>query len=393
MCCSPCIFQVYLKRSRENRCGPPSVPRPQHQSQPHTWNEIDESFSADAGDTSVMPTSALMDPKQVPRPPNFVSKTENIAAFQSRHVHFNDPNQHSVPPQIPAKPSFAKIAEAIRSNRAQIDFEPKPKMQQKILHLPGYTGPAITVPVSENADYPLGPDISPWPEKPQPSSPSVKLTVLFDDREELQRATSRIDALNLESKRPVLKGQQTQDLHNKNNTSTVQPQLMRQSTFGHTVYDSRTIGASVDSLLDAKHPASPHKMHTLPEKFPFPSEVVLRKNAFGGSTRRRRKSSCRSNTPLSESKSSLENKRENFENAKNDAILLYQKEKPVADSAFNRRRSFTTVRGKENLVGKDVPPIPRKPVATSLLALPSSAAAAASAVVLRSKKSHVSFLR
>lgn len=384
---------MYLKRSRENRCAPPTVPR---QPQPHAWNEIDESFSADAGDTSVMPTSALMDPKQVPRPPNFVSKPENIAAFQGRHVHFDHPHQPSVPPQIPAKPSFAKISEAIRNNRAQIDSEPKPKMQQKVLNLPGYTGPAITVdvPIMENEDFPLGPNISPLPEKPQPGSPSVKLTVLFDDREELQRATSRIDALNLESKRPVLKGQHTKELHYKSNVLPGQPQLMRQNTFTNTVYDSKPIGASVDSLLDVKHPLSPHKMSAFSEKFPFPSDVVLRKNAFGGSTRRRRKSSCRSSTPLSSESKSFENGRENVENAKNHAMLMYHKEhKTLADVAFNRRRSFISVRGKENLVGKEAPPIPRKPVATSLLALPSSTAAAVSAVVSRSKKSHVSFIR
>lgn len=389
------LAEVYLKRSRENRCGPPSVPRPPPQLKHQAWNEIDESFSADAGDTSIMPTSALMDPKQIPRPPNFVSKTENTAPFQGRHVHFDDPHPRPVPPQVPAKPSFAKIAEAIRSNRAQINAEPKPRMQQKILHLPGYTGPAITVdvPLLENTDLPLGPNISPLPEKPQPSSPSVKLTVLFDDREELQRATSRIDALNLESKRPVLKGHQSEELLHKNNTLPVQPPLTRQKTFTDTVYGSRIIGASVDSLLDAQHPSSPHKKRTFPEKFPFPSEVVLRKNAFGGSTRRRRKSSCRSSTPLSsESKSSLENGRENVENAKNHAMLLYHKDfKTVADGAFNRRRSFTSAGGKENLVGKDMPPIPKKP--TSLLALPSNTAAAASTVVSRSKKSHVSFLR
>ncbi|XP_034256013.1 serine/threonine-protein kinase BRSK2-like [Thrips palmi] len=387
------LAEVYLKRSKENRCGPTSVPRPQ----PQAWNEIDESFSADAGDTSVMPTSALMDPKQVPRPPNFVSKPENSAVFQGRHVYFDDPKQPRVPPQIPAKPSFAKIAEAIRSNRAQIDTETKPRMQQKILHLPGYTGPAITVdvPISETSDFPLGPDLSPLPDKPQPSSPSVKLTVLFDDREELHRATSRIDALNLESKRPVLKGHQTKDLYNKTDVSPAQAQLMRQNTFTSTAYNSRSIGASVDSLLDAKHPSSPHKINTLPEKFPFPSEVVLRKNAFGGSARRRRKSSCRSSTPQSsESKSSLENGRENVENAKNHAMLLYHKgNKTLADGDFSRRRSFTSVKGKENLIGKDMPPIPKKQAATSLLALPSNAAAAASAVVSRSKKSHVSFLR
>ncbi|KAJ1525293.1 hypothetical protein ONE63_010116 [Megalurothrips usitatus] len=387
------LAEVYLKRSRECRSGPSGQSR---QSRAQDWQDVDESFSADAGDTSVMPTSALLDPSQVSKPLKFISKPENFVSNQDRHVHFNDFTGATASSLPSAKPSFIKVAEAIRGNKAKIDSEPKPRVQQKVLHLPGYTGPAITVDVMEDFPINLDIDVSPAQEKQnqhqQLNSP-VKLTVLYDDRDELQKATNRLDALNLESKRqvPHLMSKTLQ----KNDTFFAQPELSKRTAFINNVLENKPIAASVDSLLDANPVIDFRRKSMFPQEFPFPSEGVLRKNAYGGSTRRRRKSCHRSSTPLSSDwKTSAENFKENLENAKNNALLFYQKEDRMKlDSGFVKRKVSTIERGKENHPNNEAPPVIRKSMATSLLALPSAAAAATSAVATRSKKSHVSFLR
>ncbi|KAK3921349.1 Serine/threonine-protein kinase Nek2 [Frankliniella fusca] len=387
------LAEVYLKRCRENRSGPPCPPR---KSQPKEWKNIDESFSADPGDTSVMPTSALMDPAQVPKPLNFFPSHENHTVPQDRRVHFDDRVEMTHTPMVSSKPSFAKIAEAIRSNKVDIDCQTKPRTHQKVLNLPGYTGPAITVDVPYlESDFPLNVASSLESENQQTSSPSVKLTVLFDDRKELQQATSRIDALNLEPNPHLFDAAHEKSVFNIAALPKTSEEP-RSTAPVNNIRGKRNIGASVDSLLDTKYPSTNNGTSTYASEIVFPNDVVLRKNAFGGSARRRRKSSCRSSTPVfSESKVSVPNSRENIENAKNNALLYYQKENNMKMvSGSSQRRSIPLERGKENLPSKDAPPpVPKRTVATSLLALPSAAAAAASAVVSKSKKSYISSFR
>lgn len=385
------LAEVYLKRSRENRSGPPCQPRKnQHQE----CKSVDESFSADAGDTSVMPTSALLDPSQVSKPLNFTSRHETFPVPLDRRVHFDDRVEMANKPIVSSKPSFVKVAEAIRSNKAEIGCQPKPRTHQKVLNLPGYTGPAITVDVPYlESDFPLHATNSFKSENRQTTSPSVKLTVLFDDRKELQKAVNRIDALNLESHSDLVDDDYDKSMYNKD-TLPKHSQEQRFNVPVNNFQDKRNIAASVDSLLDTKHSSNNIGTATYTREVMFPNDVVLKKNAFGGSARRRRKSSCRSSTPVSsESKFMVPNSRENIENAKNNALLHYQKESMKMDSGFSHRKSIPLEKGKENLPCKDAPPLPRKTVATSLLALPSTAAAAASAVVSRSKKSYISSFR
>lgn len=389
---------MYLKRSRENRT---SQSGPARQTRPHEWKEVDESFSADAGDTSVMPTSALLDPTLLPKPSSFHPKPDTSARLPDRRVHFDNQNDQTATPHISSKPSFLKIAEAIRTNKAKINPDPKPRMQKKVLHLPGYTGPAITVdvPVSENYDVASNLDNldNALLSDKQFGSPSVKLTVLYDDREELQKATYGIDALNLETEYHLQNPKHHPGTFQNMGIDSSQPmQMLRPVSFQKNVYDSRNIAASVDSLLDAKLPQDVRRITMCAEDLRRESsshnDLALRKNAFGGSSRRRRKSTCRSSTPMSsECKTSTEQCQENIENAKNNALLLYHKDTRIkSESAFSKRQTVLSDKGKENFPSNEVPH-GKKSVATSLLAMPS--VAAASAVVSRSKKSQVSYLR
>lgn len=381
------FMQVYLKRSRE--CRPTSGGQ-FRQARTQEWNDLDESFSADAGDTSIMPTSALLDPMQIPKPTKFKTTPETSSSFQDRHVHFDDQAAGHAASLVESKPNILKVAEAIRGNKAKLESEQRPRTQQKVLHLPGYTGPAITVPVLENSDFPLDLNDIPPPEKPQQCSP-VKLTVLYDDREELQRASNRLNALNLESNHHFKPDSYHAKFQN-NASSTLPPHLFKKDLLVNNFFD-RNIAISVDSLLDTNVSASTQRLSS-GKQVSFASEMALRKNAFGGSTRRRRKPNGRSSTLLSSgSRPSAQNSKENVENAKNNALVFYQKDKGKSDAVLSRNNQVTVEKGKENFPNTDISSVARNPVATSLLTLPSAAAAVASAVVTRSKKSHVSFLR
>jgi len=159
--------ELYLKRSRESKA--PAQRRP-----PPLNTAIDESVSADPGDTSIVPTMTRLDLAQVPRPMGFAP---------DRRVHFNQS----------------------KSVEGELDL-PKNK---KVLKLPGYTGPPLIVdaPLSDNASS-SGSSLQ-NPQSPSIAPPDVELKVLFDDRplameDHMRRVStmaSQLEALNLEMAR------------------------------------------------------------------------------------------------------------------------------------------------------------------------------------------------
>ncbi|XP_039286890.1 serine/threonine-protein kinase Nek2 [Nilaparvata lugens] len=80
--------EVYLKQCKENRPASTLTSR-QHRMKP--IEEADTSLSADPGDTSLVPTSAKMDPFTVLKPTFHRSASER----RPKHVHFNITNNQS----------------------------------------------------------------------------------------------------------------------------------------------------------------------------------------------------------------------------------------------------------------------------------------------------------
>lgn len=76
--------EVYLRQCKENRSvQPPLVTKPQKYK---IVEDLDTSLSADPGDTSILPTSARINPVIVPLPNNFV---RCASERRIRHVHFD----------------------------------------------------------------------------------------------------------------------------------------------------------------------------------------------------------------------------------------------------------------------------------------------------------------
>uniref|UniRef100_A0A1B6FIW2 non-specific serine/threonine protein kinase n=1 Tax=Cuerna arida TaxID=1464854 RepID=A0A1B6FIW2_9HEMI len=76
--------EIYLRQCKENRSSQASVSLRTQKYK--VVEELDTSFSADPGDTSILPTSAKIDPKTVAPPNNFV---RSASERRLKHVHFN----------------------------------------------------------------------------------------------------------------------------------------------------------------------------------------------------------------------------------------------------------------------------------------------------------------
>lgn len=97
--------EVYLGQCREKKLT--MVTRPQKYK---VVEELDTSFSADPGDTSILPTSAKVDPAVIP--PNFVRSNSERT---QKHVHFDASKKiHS----LPSIQEAATLPKAVR-NEAQ----------------------------------------------------------------------------------------------------------------------------------------------------------------------------------------------------------------------------------------------------------------------------------
>lgn len=70
--------ELYLKKSKENRAG-----NYKNKTKAKSNEYLDESFSADPGDTSILPTSTKLVEDQIVKPKEF------IRTFSERRVHFN----------------------------------------------------------------------------------------------------------------------------------------------------------------------------------------------------------------------------------------------------------------------------------------------------------------
>ncbi|XP_054289530.1 serine/threonine-protein kinase Nek2-like isoform X1 [Macrosteles quadrilineatus] len=82
--------EVYLRQCKENKSSQVTTI-----SKPHKYKmieELDTSFSADPGDTSVLPTSTKLNPSFVPPPTNFV---RSASERRCKHVHFDKSSKTS----------------------------------------------------------------------------------------------------------------------------------------------------------------------------------------------------------------------------------------------------------------------------------------------------------
>lgn len=86
--------EVYLRQCRENKIS--MIARPQRYK---VIEELDTSFSADPGDTSILPTSARIDPAVIPPPSNFVRA--GAERRHQKHVHFDASKKIHPLPNIP----------------------------------------------------------------------------------------------------------------------------------------------------------------------------------------------------------------------------------------------------------------------------------------------------
>ena len=111
--------EVYLHQCKENRSSG-VVSRFSHE------KEADSSFSADPGDTSIMPTATRLDPNLLPKP-NFLRTLAQRRSVSSKHVHFHEP------PQQPDRWILAnRTNQVVISEYGPIDYPPPPVRDQPV---------------------------------------------------------------------------------------------------------------------------------------------------------------------------------------------------------------------------------------------------------------------
>lgn len=112
--------EVYLRQCRENKIS--MIARPQRYK---VIEELDTSFSADPGDTSILPTSARIDPAVIPPPSNFVRSGSERR--HQKHVHFDASKKIHPLPNIPEATMLPKIMqnEAKEANASNMKAAPR----------------------------------------------------------------------------------------------------------------------------------------------------------------------------------------------------------------------------------------------------------------------------
>lgn len=112
--------EVYLRQCRENKIS--MIARPQRYK---VIEELDTSFSADPGDTSILPTSARIDPAVIPPPSNFVRSGSERR--HQKHVHFDASKKTHPLPKIPEATTLQKSMqnEAKEVNASKVKAAPR----------------------------------------------------------------------------------------------------------------------------------------------------------------------------------------------------------------------------------------------------------------------------